>query len=119
MKDSQNNNDVRIKLNEEYNQALKIFFTQDEYARKKIENLDPKIAEALGMDHEKSKEIELKKLFIERAESMNLDPRVLTIQIISNSNEEKEQRMNQYHKSNAEVMGITWNEYKKLNPHIK
>jgi Family of unknown function (DUF6388) len=110
-----------MKMNEKqrFNSALEVFLNRNKFVQKEIQSLTPEGAKAIGLSFDELRENELQKLFIKHAESLGQTPYELVLSLTVESEEEKAFLITINHKSTADMLGMTWDEYLDINPHLK
>ncbi|WP_323740305.1 DUF6388 family protein [Acinetobacter oleivorans] len=105
--------------NGHYIQKALELFKQDPHVQAALNSrVSPEIAKALGESIEELEYRTLFELFTQRADLDNTDTLRLALDMVATPHQKK-QALAQYHEDTANALGISLDEYLKINPQLK
>jgi hypothetical protein len=100
---------------ERYRIACEKFLEQHPEVKRRLDSLNPTAAEDIDITWEDYQQLELSQAFQKEAELMGIDGYELVMRYIADSEEELEIMRIEYYKGQAKAIGMTWEDYCKLN----
>lgn len=98
--------------------ALEVFKQDPHVQAALISRVSPEIAKVLGESMEELEQRTLLELFIQHADLRKTDTLRLAVDMVATP-EQKKQALTHYHENTANALGISFDEYLKINPQLK
>ncbi len=99
--------------------AFEKFLDSNPAIKSEIEALSEVDAEHVGISLEDYQKAEVAAKFAAYAASQGIDPYELTVNLTADSADEKARLMEESHKKIADAIGVTWDKYLEINPHLR
>lgn len=104
-----------MSIENRYSAARDRFFAENPGALAQIESVKPAVIEACGMTVAEYREQQRLVVFAEAARSSGIEVDEFVIRLVAESPEQAEEWRMDQHRKLAAVLGIDWDDYKKLN----
>ncbi|MGE8046006.1 DUF6388 family protein [Pseudomonas monteilii] len=98
-----------------YKAARVRFFNENPWAVARSEQIDVAVTEACGITVEDQREQQRMEIFAKAAESRGIDVDEFVIQLVATSPQQAHEWRIEDHKHRADVLGIDWEHFKRMN----
>ncbi|PTV47640.1 hypothetical protein DBL02_04795 [Acinetobacter oleivorans] len=103
---------------EYFSEALASFLAQNPTLQKELTSITVDEAESIGNTIETLRSQVMNQRFVEHAALLGVDTTSLVLQFIDVSEDEKNQILKNYHQNLASSLGVDWQDYIAINPHL-
>lgn len=103
---------------EYFREAVASFLAQNPALQKELACITVDEAESIGTTVESLHSQVMNQRFVEHATQLGIDTNHLVLQFIDASENEKNQILKNYHQNLANSLGIDWQDYISINPHL-
>ena len=91
------------------------FLSMNPRLEKKLDNLSEIIATNIGVTLEDYRDDEFSREFRKYAKLHKLDSTILVIELCTDDHEERKEMVLEYYKKHAEILDISWDDFKNIN----
>lgn len=102
-------------MQDRFEDAREIFFSQHPELLAEVEAVGASELDAIGVDRDHWIAHLRSEIFAAAAKARGLEPREFVIRLVAQSPEEAHEWRLADHRRTAEILGIEWDDYKKLN----
>ncbi|EXB03719.1 DUF6388 family protein [Acinetobacter baumannii] len=103
---------------EYFREAVASFLTQNPTLQKELASITVSEAENIGTTVEILRSQVINQRFVEHATLLGVDTTNLVLQFIDVPEDEKNQILKNYHQNLASSLGVDWQDYITINPHL-
>lgn len=103
---------------EYFHEAVATFLAQNPTLQKELASITVDEAESIGNTVETLRSQVMNQRFVEHAALLGVDTTNLVLQFIDVPEDEKNQILKNYHQNLASSLGVDWQDYIAINPHL-
>jgi hypothetical protein len=108
-----------IPKKQRYALAKEKFLSINPRLKQKLDNLNENTAINIGMTLEDYRNNEFSREFSKYAKLHKLDSIILVIELCTDNHEARNEMVLEYYQEHAEILGISWDDFKKINRNNK
>lgn len=103
---------------EYFNEAVASFLAHNPTLQREIASITVDEAENIGTTVEILRSQVMNQKFVEHAAQLGIEPVHLVLQFIDAPEDEKNQILKNHHQKRASSLGVDWQDYIAINPHL-